>query len=277
MGSLKSIALAGVFAIGASASSLAADLLPPPPVAYPPPPVEVGGGWYLRGDVGVGIVDFEKFEGVNTGIAAPVGGYFTEQDSIEDQVFVGVGAGYQFNQWLRFDLTGEYRTSTAFKIIERDMNVVPTGYNKVDGKLGSVVGLANVYFDLGTWHGITPFVGGGVGFVHHRMHGIADYGFGGAAGGIGWAPDKSTTNLAWAVHAGLGYDVTPNLKLEAGYRYLNMGDAESGVVTCNAVCTAPVYKLKEIDSHDIKIGMRWLLASPVAYAPPPPPPLIRKY
>jgi hypothetical protein len=51
MGSMKSLALAGVFAAVSSASALAADLLPPPPpMHYPPPPVEFG-GWYLRGDV----------------------------------------------------------------------------------------------------------------------------------------------------------------------------------------------------------------------------------
>jgi opacity protein-like surface antigen len=276
MGSFKSIALAGVFAIAASASASAADMLPPSHAPhYPPPPADVGGGWYLRGDVGVGILDFDKFEGVNTAPGAPTSGYFVEQKSIEDQVFVGFGVGYQFNHWVRFDVTGEYRTAAAFKIIEKDTNVIPDGFNKIDGKLASAVGLANVYFDLGTWHGITPFVGAGVGFAHHWMNGVSDYGFGGSAGGIGWAPDHKDTKLAWAVHAGLGYSVTPNLKLEAAYRYLNMGEyMESGVVTCNAACPAPVYKLKEIDSHDIKIGMRWLLASP---APMYQEPLIRKY
>jgi opacity protein-like surface antigen len=67
MGSFKSLALAGVFAAALSATALAADLLPPPPPMAPPPlPVEVGAGWYLRGDVGVGSLDFDNFVGVDT-------------------------------------------------------------------------------------------------------------------------------------------------------------------------------------------------------------------
>jgi len=85
------------------------------------------------------------------------------------------------------------------------------------------------------------------------------------------------TQLAWAVHAGLGYDVTPNLKLELAYRYLNMGDAQAGKLVCaGGICPGTVYSYKDLESHDIKIGMRWMLAS---YPAPihAPAPLIRKY
>src|SRR3954468_12718972 len=80
MGTIKRTALAGLVAVATSAPAFAADLLPPPP---PPPPVpvpivDVGSGWYLRGDVGVGALDFGKFVGVNVvtppGFQEPPGG-----------------------------------------------------------------------------------------------------------------------------------------------------------------------------------------------------------
>lgn len=280
MGSLKTIALAGVVAVAASASSLAADLPPPHMPSYQPAQAEFGGGWYLRGDVGVGIVDFDKFEGINTtpGFVDPPNGYFVAQKSSTDQVFIGGGVGYQYNHYLRGDITGEYRTAAGLRTLESYSYGGPTGYNIVKTDLSSAVGLANVYVDLGNWYGITPFIGAGVGFAHHYVKGLTDTGFGSAAGGIGYAKDVEDTQLAWAVHAGLGYDVSPNLKLELGYRYLNMGDAQAGKLVCTGGgCPGTVYSYKDIESHDIKIGMRWMLAS---YGPAPihaPAPLIRKY
>src|SRR4051812_48053886 len=77
MGSFKSFALAGVFAVAASASSLAADLLPPPPmVPLAPPPLLEASGWYLRGDVGVSAYQRGKFSSTDQ---PPV--QFIQQDS----------------------------------------------------------------------------------------------------------------------------------------------------------------------------------------------------
>ena len=291
MGSLKTIALAGAFTVITSASAFAADLFPQYPMPAPMPVAEeIGGGWYLRGDVGVGALEFEKFEGVNTtaGFPAPTGGYTLEHKSIGDQVFVGAGIGYQFNSWIRFDVTGEYRTAAPFKTVERYKDVGGEGLNFVEGRLSSTVALANLYLDLGTFHGITPFVGAGVGFAHHWVNGVKDFGpnitytdFGSYGGfGAGYAAEGvSKTNLAWAFHAGLGYTVSPNLKLELAYRYLNMGKANTGAVSCfnQSPCPGTVYSYSDIDSHDIKLAMRWMLGGPVRVAAPVEAPIMRKY
>lgn len=304
MGSLKTYALAGLLSVVSSAA-LAADLMPAPVLAPPPVPVEVGGGWYLRGDVGVGHLELRRFEGTDTpGYPQPVGGFQAEQKAIGDQAFAGAGVGYRVNNWLRFDGTAEYRTSTSVRFAESystggflfdqyGKSYGTRGLDFYSGHLSSIVAMANVYVDLGTWYGITPFIGAGVGGAFHHLYGLTDFGAGvdgngfpiaGAAGVVG---DKNSTSLAWALHAGLAYSVTPNLTLELGYRYLNMGEVESGRLSCYNTagnCPGTTYKLKELDSHDIKIGMRWALggvaATPVfAEAPimPAPAPLVRKY
>jgi opacity protein-like surface antigen len=284
MGSLKPITMAGFLTVAAATAAPAADMLPPPPVVpVHAPVVEVGGGWYLRGDVGVGHTEMGEFSGKDTNprFRGPPGGYKVEKQSIDDQIFVAAGIGYQFNSWVRADITGEYRAAASFKTAESYRYPPnPRGFNVVDGKLKTVVGLANVYVDLGTFWGITPFVGAGVGLAHHDMYGLIDTGFGAAAGGIGTVGDKTKTNFAWALHAGLGYDVSQTLKLEFAYRYLNMGDAESGKLRCfgGGRCPDTVYKLKEVEAHDFKIGMRWMLQAPTPVAVAPVHgPLIRKY
>jgi opacity protein-like surface antigen len=285
--------IAGLLALASATTAHAADLLPPPPM---PAPVEFGGGWYLRGDVGVGSLDFKGT--TVTDASTPASPYDLKgiQNSVSDQVFVGAGIGYQLNPWLRFDVTGEYRTKTDWQYTDKGGQVCNDatgicgyGYNISKGQFSSIVGLANAYFDLGTWYGITPFVGGGVGFAHHMFGNSFDIGAGsstgavtGVAGGFGMGPTHDQTSLAWAIHAGLGYDVTPNLKLELAYRYLNMGEAETGRVGCAGTCSSnsfgTIYKLKELESHDIKIGMRWILGGPVAPMPASyGAPIIRKY
>jgi opacity protein-like surface antigen len=70
MGSLKSYAIAGAVALGASSSALAADL-PPPPMMEPHAPraSSIGSGWYLRGDVGVGGTNYDQIEVLVRGLA----------------------------------------------------------------------------------------------------------------------------------------------------------------------------------------------------------------
>jgi opacity protein-like surface antigen len=47
--------------VGAPSLAAAADLLPPPPPPPYAPPIEVGGGWYLRGDVGASVYDRARY------------------------------------------------------------------------------------------------------------------------------------------------------------------------------------------------------------------------
>ena len=278
MCSLKSLALAGVFAAVAAAPALAADLLPPPPPSYAPPPAEFAGGWYLRGDVGVSSYNRGKFSSPDQ----PPAVFFGED--LGAGAFAGVGVGYQFNGWLRADVTGEYRFSKGFKVFDRiDFDAgggVPgVTHETTHGDYTAAVFLLNGYFDLGTWYGITPFVGAGVGVARNMMAGFSDTSLTTIAGvttpsGGGYA-NGDKTHFAWALHAGLAYSVTPNLKLETAYRYLNLGEATTGVLNCFCGQTFSPIKVKDLDSHDIRIGFRYLLA-----APPPPAfeaPIIRKY
>ena len=100
-----SIALAVAASLGLAASSAgAADLIDARPVPHViPAPIEVASGWYIRGDVGTGVADFRDFT------LSPADPALKQvQKSIESPPIVGVGVGYQFNDFLRADITGEY-------------------------------------------------------------------------------------------------------------------------------------------------------------------------
>jgi len=48
------------------------------------------------------------------------------------------------------------------------------GTNEWTADIESWVGLFNTYIDLGTWHCVTPYVGGGVGFASVSVLGLKD-------------------------------------------------------------------------------------------------------
>ena len=279
MGSLKHYALAGILALAASTTAHAADLLPPPAMPYAHAPVEVGGGWYLRGDIGITNQQVDKLSFVPQGQAIALGLGDASFESIhldfDSSPVVGIGIGYQFNNWIRGDLTGEYRGKATFHGLERSVDL--SGVDEYSATKSEWVGLANLYIDLGTWHGLTPFIGAGVGFTHTMIDNFKDKGLFFGSGSLAFARDHSETDLAWAVHAGVAYDVTPNFKVELAYRYLNLGDAQTDVLHRydESGCRCLSVKFKELDSHDFKLGMRWMLGAPVMAASNAP--VVRKY
>lgn len=259
----QSIALAVAASLGLAASSAAAaDLIGAQPVPRViPAPIEVASGWYLRGDVGTGVADFRDFT------LSPADPRLSQvQKSIESPPIIGIGAGYQFNEFLRADVTGEYRGNQGFSFVRSDRNDPNQAISAYSGKLSSVLVLANGYIDIGNFYGITPFIGGGVGFAHHRFSGFQDAGYIAFAGGYGYAAARSSTEFAWALHAGLSYAVNDNLKLEASYRYANLGSPVAGQIICQGPgdCSRPVLTARDLTTHDFRLGARWLFTPPQA-------------
>lgn len=263
-----------VAAIGAALSLLAApagaaDLLSAPPPRIVPAPIEVGGGWYLRGDVGVGVQTYDSVTLTVPGQPGAFAGFRRETEYFDDPTIIGAGLGYQFNEWFRMDATLEYRSASrfGFTLVDRTVNPLNPFANVFTGQVSSITGMVNAYADIGNFWGIIPFVGAGIGFANHRVEGFTDTGVAGSAGGYGIAASSDNTEFAWAIHAGLGYAVSDTLKLELSYRYLNMGDLTLGTINCFNPCQNPQYEAQTISSHDFRVGMRWMLN--------PPPPLVR--
>ncbi len=281
---LSLVAAAGAtVAILATGPALAADMpAPPPPMVYQAPPVQEYSGWYLRGDVGVGMTRLGAFQWTPNA-ATGATDFGIETYSLGDTSFVGFGAGYEYNNWLRFDVTGEYRSKANFSAFGSYTTACAGGtcQDVYNGGLKSFVVLANAYADLGTWWCITPFIGAGIGTAYNKFDSLSD--FGPQTGGRGFGRNSAEWDMAWALHAGFAYNVTKNFKVELGYRYLNQGSV-TDYIDCVGGCAPDSYKLKDITSHDFKLGLRWVCCEEekVTYRPqpayvPPPPPAPQQY
>jgi opacity protein-like surface antigen len=249
-----------------STTAYAADMpqpAPPPQLTYQPVVMEQPeGAWYLRGDIGVGIINKVDF------IYEPSGpiDILSQHASMGDTVFFNAGIGYEFNNWLRFDVTGEYRSKSDFNAFIA-YNFGGAAVDNYTGFLKSTIVLANAYLDLGTWNCVTPFVGFGVGGAYNTFADLADSG---TTAGTGIGRNSSQMNFAWALHAGLAYNVTQNFSVELAYRYLNYGSVTDNI-DCFGGCKPDTYKLQDLTSQDVMLGMRWRfpIESPVIMAQQP--------
>jgi opacity protein-like surface antigen len=288
------IAVVSTAAFSFSTAGNAADLGAPRQEAYQPqivyqPQSAVHRQFYVRGDVGVGRHSFGSFSQADL---TEYGGSFLSQ-SIGDTVTIGAGFGWQVSSRFRFDLTGEYRSTAQVKAVDNlsgDL-VDDTGATlgalqantHYQGNLTAVVGLLNGYWDLAHWRGFTPYVGAGLGFAHVRMSdfsGIAQATFIESGTDVTTLQHSSLiskahsqTNFAWALMAGTSYDLSPNAKLDLGYRYLNMGSgttASTSLLDCTCGSIGQALKISDIDAHELRLGVRWLLGNepaPMAYQP----------
>jgi opacity protein-like surface antigen len=271
MRSVKSLIAAGAVSL-LSSGAFAADLpIAAPPMYAPPPPAEFG-GWYLRGDIGM---TNQQMKSLNN--PDPNAALFTSVGmGFDSSTLFDLGVGYQFNNWFRMDVIGQWRGRANFHGSQfTDAFANSALVNNYSGSKSEAVIMANGYFDLGTWWCVTPYIGAGIGTSYNRISGFRDDGMGDTFGlpnpvGITYATDNGKWNFAWALHAGLGYHVTPNVTLELGYSYMNLGDATTGVNSNFAGTATPQFPwtMRDITSHDLKLGVRWNLDSPPVYAPP---------
>jgi opacity protein-like surface antigen len=134
-------------------------------------------------------------------------------------------------------------------------------------------GLVNVYGDLGTWFNITPYVGGGIGLSNLRTSTSEDWFFSNgvpyqsSAARNTWCTTTTKncysvgyrgplpahdirTNFSFALMAGIAYDLGPHLKLDIGYRYLNMGSMT--VVDANGNQAR-----RTLETQEVRAGLRW--------------------
>ena len=270
MRSVKFLIAAGAASLVTSAA-FAADMAiaPPPPMYAPPPVVEDFGGWYLRGDIGF---SNQKVNDLHYGRESAYSQLtsFDQQSSFDSAGIFGVGAGYRVNSWFRADVIGQYRGNANFKAVDRFTGsaggVAYSGTDNYGASKSEWLVMANAYVDLGTWWCITPFIGAGVGGARVSISNFTDNGVNSlpfSAVSYASAPTGSKWNVAWAAHAGLAYNVNPNLVLELAYSYVDLGPGQTGVLTTfDGTTSNNVFKFKNITSHDLKLGVRWNFDQP---------------
>ncbi|MGH6761329.1 MAG: outer membrane protein [Phyllobacterium sp.] len=248
--------IAAAVMLGLTATSaFAADIIEVP---VDPQPVPAFGGWYLRGHIGMSNQRLGELEYFRMADLGESHGWYDDGGFDSAPIF-SVGAGYQFNDWFRADATVEYRGKSDFSALDYITDgpggaVIAT--NDYTAKKSEWLLMANAYVDLGTFSGITPYVGAGIGASRNTISHFNDRNI--MAGGGGWAGSDSEWNFAWALHAGLGIQATDRLTIDLGYSYVDLGDAKTGTAyNYDGSTSNEAFKFNDLTSHDVKLGMRY--------------------
>ncbi|MEM7301003.1 MAG: outer membrane protein [Pseudomonadota bacterium] len=286
MGSHNKLSWIGALALATttSLSANAADILPEPPVIEQPPIIEQPpevvtktGGWYLRGDISYDWVD--DFD-INYG-----GNSFTSA-SIDKGYNVGVGVGYQFTDTFRADITvdrfwsdfsGSTAGNCAFDV--GGNSLIGSCVSSERAEFSAWSAMLNGYIDIGHFKHFTPYVGAGVGAAYVSFDNWrtdttctlnTDTDRCGNPGQDWYydpAPGQTLTNVtsrtestesswrfSYALMAGISYELSHNLKLDAGYRYQSIA---SGTIISNLGGGGVNVDHDDLTVHSVRVGLRY--------------------
>ena len=238
-------------------------------------PVEIGSGWYLRGDIGYAFSTAASgsfnYRTYNTTTGAYGSGTY-DSTSVSGGLSYGIGFGYAFTDLLRADLTAE-RFEIRFNGVRTSASPCagqPAGTTCRTNDSATLFGtsvMANGYVDLGTFAGFTPYIGAGAGVTHVTWSTLsatnACVSGAGACTGTTAAtthPGQTSWRLSYAAMAGMAYDINDKLKVRLGYKYrrINGGPMYGFNTTDSAAGASGVQGTDPgFSQHEVKIGLRY--------------------
>ena len=172
----------------------------------------------------------------------------TYNDSVEFDPSINIGGsgGFDFGY---FRIEGElsYKNGDMSTVTEKTSQ---TRYANVDGSVGAIAFLCNLFLDLRNNSPVTPYIGGGAGFSTLFLSNT--YGTDTTTGYRTklYMSDDATV-FAYQVGAGLEITLTRMLSLDIGYRYFGTSKAKFN----NNPYTTTTTELK-FESHNASLGVR---------------------
>ena len=97
--------------------------------------------------------------------------------------------------------------------------------------------MLNGYYDIDTGSKLTPYVGAGIGLAKTEA----------TLTGLGYSQSVDDNTFAWQVGAGVGYNVTEKITVDAGYRYVDYGNFSNSDYDVDV----------ETSAHELYLGARY--------------------
>ncbi len=225
---------------------------------YAAPAAAPVGPCYFRADVGYSWSRDPSAQWVGNSAGTNVASAHLDNGSFGE---AGLGCGMG-SRGFRADMMLGMRQTKAF---HGDVNVQPFAGGVPVGapidplmktEIKTYTMMFNAYHDLGKMGGFVPYVGAGLGWAYHKMGEVT-------------IDDPSTPNrilpedklsFAWALMAGVGYQISDRAILDVGYRYIDLGLAR-GSHGDNVLAFNPRLEIDDMRSHEFKVGLRYHFGS----------------
>lgn len=188
-------------------------------------------GVYLEPKLDFGFVVMDTMKG-------EYGGDRIKSDD-DDTVFGGgLAIGYDFSK--KFNLP--IRSELEFSYFSEAKGSFSKNGHSMKQKFDIGTIFANAYWDFENSTKFTPYVGAGIGMAFIDSKGNVD------GRGLG---SKDTTNFAWNLGTGLGFELTKDIDISLGYRFAYLGDAKTK--------SSGAYQAKSEDiyMHQVNMGLRY--------------------
>lgn len=225
-------------------------------------PIEIGSGWYLRGDIGTSVdlehdtASFQTYSAAN-GLRD---GSLSHQSYLDNDLALGLGAGYRFNDVWRADGTFDFMqgTSNLSGSSVDTCSGAPTGTTcdiDADASFSNYQIMANVYADLATISGFTPYVGAGLGFsyIDWDMPDITGTCVGSCSGTSVESYDgASSWRSTYSLMAGVSYGLSDRLSADIGYRFSNISSGTQWSKDDGSFANDGGF-----ERHEIRFGLRF--------------------
>ena len=162
-----------------------------------------------------------------------------------------------------------YAGNPGVGLLRRLRDAVENEYpHRLEIEEHSHAAMANAYVDLGTYVGLTPYIGGGLGLAYTKYSksigkkdckevspnssGAGGFACDDPAGYDGQVESEAKFNFAYSLGAGLSYQMTKNVSLDLGYEYFAIPGA-----TYVAYDRGQFNTHKGLDYHQVKLGFRY--------------------
>lgn len=225
--------------VAAAKKAAAADETPSKPMKLAEKPKDDLFNPYLRIDGGFAITSDPTGAGATGTHMA---------DEIQNTGIFDIGVGARVDEQIRLEGMVTYRSPMQ-------IDGKNGASNTISGEVGSISAMLNLYYDFEEVHeligtnAITPYIGVGAGISMLDTDSLSITG-GTSERGV------QVYNLTYAAMAGVTSKISDSISLDAGYRFMNLGQFEQDGTFSNGT-TGTATKYDDLFAHEVRAGLRF--------------------